>query len=109
MRLILPLKVGCQKLADVVTYRNYYSDENEMETSEVKKIIEAGIDGCEATVTADGSKYTAIVVSDEFEGKTMVAEQKMVYALVNEHIQSGAIHALTIKAYTRSEWADKNS
>ena len=78
-----------------------------METSEVKSIIEAGINGCEATVTADGSKYTAIVVSDEFEGKTMVAEQKMVYALVNEHIQSGAIHALTIKAYTKSEWAEK--
>jgi acid stress-induced BolA-like protein IbaG/YrbA len=76
-----------------------------METSEVKNIIEAGIKDCEATVTADGSKYTAIVVSDEFEGKTMVAEQKMVYALVNEHIQSGVIQALTIKAYTKSEWA----
>ena len=59
-------------------------------------------------MTADGGKYTAIVVSDEFEGKTMVAEQKMVYALVNEHIISGAIHALTIKAYTKAEWADKN-
>ena len=80
-----------------------------METSEVKSIIEAGIGGCEATVTADGSKYTAIVVSDEFEGKTMLAEQKMVFALVNEHIQSGAIHALTIKAYTPAEWAEQNS
>ncbi len=80
-----------------------------METSEVKRIIEAGINNCEATVTVDGSKYTAIVVSDEFEGKTMVAEQKMVYALVNEHIISGAIHALTIKAYTKSEWSAQNS
>ena len=80
-----------------------------METAEVQKIIEAGINGCEAMVTADGSKYTAIVVSDEFEGKTMVAEQKMVYALVNEHIQSGAIHALTIKAYTKAEWEKQNS
>ncbi len=80
-----------------------------METSEVKRIIEAGINDCEATVTADGSKYTAIVVSDEFEGKTMVAEQKMVYALVNEHITSGAIHALTIKAFTKSEWSAQNS
>ncbi len=78
-----------------------------METSEVKRLIEAGISGCEAQVTADGSKYTAIVVSDVFEGKTMVAEQKMVYALVNEHIQSGAIHALTIKAYTNAEWAEQ--
>lgn len=80
-----------------------------METTEVQKIIEAGINASEVMVTADGSKYTAIVVSDEFEGKTMVAEQKMVYALVNEHIQSGAIHALTIKAYTKAEWAEQNS
>jgi acid stress-induced BolA-like protein IbaG/YrbA len=80
-----------------------------METSEVKQIIEAGINDCEATVTADGSKYTAIVVSDEFEGKTMVAEQKMVYALLNDYIQSGAIHALTIKAYTKAEWIEQNA
>jgi len=78
-----------------------------METTEVKKMIEAGINNSEAMVTADGSKYTAIVISDEFEGKTMLAEQKMVFALVNEHIQSGAIHALTIKAYTKAEWAEK--
>ena len=76
-----------------------------METSTVKSIIEAGIEGCEATVTADGSKYTAIVISDVFEGKTMIAEQKMVYALLSDEIQSGAIHALTIKAYTKAEWA----
>lgn len=74
-----------------------------METSEVKKIIEAGIPGSEATVTADGSKYIATIVSAAFEGKSMVAEQKMVYALLNEHIQSGAIHALTIKALTPAE------
>ena len=74
-----------------------------METSEVKKIIESGIAGSEATVTADGNKYTAVVVADVFEGMTMVAEQKMVYALLNEHIQSGAMHALTIKALTPEE------
>ena len=78
-----------------------------METTEIKRIIEAGIKDSEVTITADGSKYTAIVVSDAFEGKTMIAEQKMVYALVNDFIQSGAIHALTIKAYTKSEWAEQ--
>jgi acid stress-induced BolA-like protein IbaG/YrbA len=60
-------------------------------------------------VTADGSKYNVVVVSPEFEGKTMIAEQKMVYATVNEHIQSGVIHALTIKAYTPEEWAAENA
>jgi acid stress-induced BolA-like protein IbaG/YrbA len=78
-----------------------------MDTSEVKQIIEAGINDSEAIVTADGNKYTAIVVADEFEGKSMLAEQKMVYALMNDYIQSGAIHALTIKAYTKAEWAEK--
>ena len=80
-----------------------------MEASEVKKCIEDGIPGSEAMVTADGSKYNVVVVSPEFEGKTMIAEQKMVYATVNEHIQSGAIHALTIKAYTPEEWAAENA
>ena len=78
-----------------------------METAEVKQIIEAGIKDSEAIVTADGNKYTAIVISDAFERKTMLAEQKMVYALMNEHIQSGVVHALTIKAYTKAEWAEQ--
>lgn len=79
-----------------------------MSPGDVKAIIENGIPECEAIVTAEGNKYTALVISDEFEGKTMVAEQKMVYALLNEHIESGVIHALTIKAYTRKEWAEQN-
>jgi acid stress-induced BolA-like protein IbaG/YrbA len=80
-----------------------------MEPEAVKALIEAGIPGAEATVTSDGNKYTTVVVADAFEGKSMVAEQKMVYALLNEHIQSGAIHALTIRAYTPREWAEQNT
>ncbi len=79
-----------------------------MQPEEVKAIIEAGIENSEVIVTADGNKYTAIVVSEVFEGMSMVAEQKMVYALLNEHIQSGAIHALTIKAYTPEEYQAAN-
>ena len=80
-----------------------------MDANEVKKCIEEGIPGAEATVTADGTKFNAIVVSAEFEGKSMVAEHKMVYATVDEHIKSGAVHALNIKAYTPEEWAAENS
>ena len=69
-----------------------------MDPEQVKAIIESGIEGATATVTADGNKYTAVVVADAFEG------MKMVYALLNEHIQSGVIHALTIKAYTPAEY-----
>ncbi len=80
-----------------------------MTPEEVKSLIEAGMPGSTVTVTGDGSKFEATVVSAEFEGKTMVQEQKMVYATVNQEITSGALHALTIKAYTPDEWAEQNA
>ncbi|MGD8558610.1 MAG: BolA family protein [Gammaproteobacteria bacterium] len=75
-----------------------------MENAEIKALIEAGIPGVEARVKGDGSHYEAIVIGDCFEGKSMVNQQKMVYAVLNEHITSGAIHALSIKTYTPEKW-----
>jgi acid stress-induced BolA-like protein IbaG/YrbA len=75
-----------------------------MEVSEVQKLVEAGLPDATVTVTGDGSHFQAVVISDAFEGKSLVAKQKMVYATVNEHIVSGELHAFTIKAYTPAEW-----
>jgi len=75
-----------------------------MENQEIKHLIEQGLPGATATVNGDGYHYEAIVVGDCFEGKSMVQQQKMVYATVNEHIAGGALHALTIKAYTPQQW-----
>lgn len=75
-----------------------------MEVSEIKALIENGLQGVEAKVSGDGSHYEAIVIGECFDGLSMVAQQKMVYATVNEHITSGAIHALTIKTYTPGQW-----
>ena len=80
-----------------------------MTPEEVKTLIEAGMPDSTVTVTGDGSKFEATVVSAEFEGKTMVQEQKMVYATVNQEITSGALHALTIKALTPQEWEEQNA
>lgn len=75
-----------------------------MEPEAIKQMIEAGIANSEAMVNGDGSHYEAIVVSTEFAGKSLVQKQKMVYATLGDKITSGAIHALTIKAYTPEEW-----
>lgn len=77
-----------------------------METSEIKRLIEAGITDSEAIVTGDGGKYEATVVSSAFEGLSMLKEHQLVYATVNAQIASGELHALTIKAYTPEEWAE---
>ena len=76
-----------------------------MENSEVQQLIEAGLPGADVKVTGDGSHFEAVVISEVFEGMTPVAQQKMVYATLGEHITSGALHALTIKAYTPEKWA----
>ena len=76
-----------------------------MEIAEVQSMIEAGLPDAEVKVTGDGSHFEAVVISDAFEGKSPVAQQKMVYATLGDHITSGALHALTIKAYTPEKWA----
>jgi len=75
-----------------------------MDVSEIKALIESGLQGVEAKVTGDGSHYEAIVIGDCFEGLSMVAQQKLVYATLSDHITSGAIHALSIKTYTPEQY-----
>ena len=84
-----------------------------MEVSQIQQLIESGLSGVEVKVTGDGYLgkrlleslgCEAIVIGDCFEGKSMVEQQKMVYATLNEHITSGAIHAVTIKTYTPEQW-----
>ena len=76
-----------------------------MNCEDIKKLIEAGIAGSTATVTGDGGKYEAVVVSTALDGLSMLKEHQLVYATVNAEIASGELHALTIKAYTPEEWA----
>jgi len=75
-----------------------------MTTDEIKTLIEAGIESAQVKVSGDNGMYDAVVISDQFEGLSTVKKQQMVYATVNTQITSGAIHALTIKAYTPAEW-----
>jgi acid stress-induced BolA-like protein IbaG/YrbA len=76
-----------------------------MTTDEIKILIEAGIEAAQVTVKGDNGMFDTTVVAEQFEGLSPVKKQQMVYAAVNEHITSGAIHALSIKAYTPKEWA----
>ena len=55
-------------------------------------------------LTGGGDHLQAIVVSSEFEGKTLVKQHQMVYAAVQEPMASEAIHALALKTYTPEEW-----
>ena len=76
-----------------------------MDPEEVKRLIQAGLPDCEVTVKGDGSHFDAIVVGEVFAGKSLVKQQQLVYATVNDKIASGQLHALSIKTYTPADWA----
>ena len=68
-----------------------------METAKVKALIEAGIPGAQVEVTGDGRHFEATVVSDAFEGKSLIQQHRMVKDTVKAQIESEELHALSIK------------
>lgn len=77
-----------------------------MQADEIRRMIEAGISGCEAHVSGDGTHFEADVVSAAFGGKTLLEKHRMVYATLGDGMR-GAIHALSIRPYTPEEWAQR--
>lgn len=55
------------------------------------------------TVIGDGQHFEAVVVSEEFAGKSRIQRQLLVYKTLGERM-NGEIHALSMKTYTPEEW-----
>lgn len=76
-----------------------------MQPEQIKKMIETGLAGAQAEIKSDdNTHFEAIVISEDFTGKTTVKQHQMVYAVLGDSIQSNAIHALSLKTYTPQEW-----
>ena len=70
----------------------------------IKKVLNENIDESIISVSGSGAKYTVEIASDMFLGKNTIDRHKIIYALLDEYIKSGEIHALTIKAHTLDEY-----
>lgn len=55
----------------------------------------------------DGVHFEAIIVSPEFEGKSLRARHELVYKLLSEEIRE--IHAFSMKTLTPSEYSARKS
>jgi acid stress-induced BolA-like protein IbaG/YrbA len=76
-----------------------------MTADDVKSLLEEAFQNAEIEVVGEGAKFELSIVSDVFSGKRPVARQQMVYAVLNEHIASGVIHAVTMSIKTIDEAA----
>ena len=54
-----------------------------------------------------GYKYSVVVVTDEFDGKTLIQRHRAVNTVLAEEMK--IIHALAIKAYTQEQYAKQQS
>ncbi|MRI34107.1 cell division protein BolA [Endozoicomonas sp. OPT23] len=78
-----------------------------MQATEVKALLEDNISEAKVLVEGEGCDFRVTVVSEQFQGAMPVKRQQMVYAHLNAHISSGAIHAVTMTLLTPAEAKNK--
>ena len=69
----------------------------------ISSLIKQNLKYDSLTVDGSDSKYTVNIVSEAFNGKSTIDRHKIIYAIVDQYIKTGEIHALTIKASTLGE------
>ncbi|MDE1460611.1 BolA family protein [Spartinivicinus poritis] len=75
-----------------------------MQALEVKQLLESTLPNTEVVVAGEGCNFQLTLVSDELMALSPVKRQQQVYALLNEAITSGAIHAVTMKFCSVADW-----
>jgi stress-induced morphogen len=73
-----------------------------MTAEEIRAKIETGLPGSRAQVrdtTGTGDHFEAIVVAEQFAGKSMVEQHRMVYSVLGSAM-AGPIHALALRTTT---------
>jgi acid stress-induced BolA-like protein IbaG/YrbA len=74
-----------------------------LDASQITTELNAELSDCQVTVEGGDGKYLVTVIGDVFEGLNAVKRQQTIYKILNEHIASGAIHAVTMSLTTVTE------
>ena len=76
-----------------------------MSNADILRLLESAMPDASIDIQGDGYKYQVNVISGTFAGLNKVKRQQAVYKVLNEHIQSGAIHAVNMQLLTPEEAA----
>lgn len=78
----------------------------EMNESEIRQLLEAGLGNSDIRMTSDGNKLMLFISADAFAGLGRVKRQQLVYDLLKEKIGSGEIHAVSMRCLAPDEQQD---
>lgn len=74
-----------------------------MDTSQIEKMLSDAFAEGQIAVEGGDGKYQVSIVSEAFAGLNQVKRQQAVYKVLNDHISSGAIHAVSMRLKTAAE------
>ncbi len=69
----------------------------------IQQNIEQGMVHTYVSVSGDGQHFEAVVVSEEFVGKSRVQRHQRVYQTLGDRMRA-EVHALSMKTFTPQEW-----
>ena len=75
-----------------------------MQPKSIEELLKKHINCQHVVVESDDlTHFTAVIVSEEFSGKSKLNRHRLVYAALGEHMQSD-IHAFSFQSYTPEEF-----
>lgn len=79
-----------------------------MQAIEVKNLLEAKLADTQVEVEGEGCNFQLNLIGDELAALSAVKRQQQVYAHLNPWIADGSIHAVTMKFFSRADWAARS-
>ena len=74
-----------------------------MDEVEIRELLEAGLGECAIQLQSDGARLALSITASAFDGLSRVKRQQLVLRLLTEKINSGEVHAVTMKCMTPAE------
>ena len=74
-----------------------------MNVPAIEAVLREKLPECELELVAESNKLSLKIVSNEFAGLSRVKRQQKIYALLNDRIKSGEIHAVSMTTQTLEE------
>ena len=74
-----------------------------MDSNTIEALLKAQLPDCDVSVQGGGGKFQVTAIGEVFDGLNAVKRQQKIYQILNEHIVSGAIHAVNMQLMTQGE------
>ena len=74
-----------------------------MDSDKIKGMLVSTLGDCDIEVEITGNKVVLRIISEDFEGLSQLKRQKKIYAILNDMVSSGEIHAVTMYTNTPGE------